>query len=136
MINKAILIGNLTRDPEVRATQSGDQVCGLSVATSEKWRDKNTREMKEKTEFHRVTIWNQHLVDFSSKYLRKGAKVFLEGKLETRKWQDQSGNDRYTTEIVMHKFGGELVLLSKPESKDPIPPQTEEAVIRSDDLPW
>lgn len=110
-VNKVILIGNLGRDPEVRNMQSGDRVCNLAVATSENWKDRNTGERKEKTEWHRVVIFNQPLVNVAEQYLRKGAKVYLEGQLETRKWTDQSGQEKYTTEVVLRPYKGELTML-------------------------
>lgn len=110
-VNKVILVGNLGRDPEVRSMQSGDKVCNLSVATSERWKDRNSGEMQEKTEWHRVVIFDQKLVDVAERYLQKGAKVFLEGQLQTRKWTDQSGQDKYTTEVVLQRFRGEMVML-------------------------
>ena len=110
-VNKVILIGNLGRDPEVRSMQSGDKVCNLSVATSERWKDRNSGEMQEKTEWHRVVMFDQKLVEVAEKYLQKGAKVFLEGQLQTRKWTDQSGQEKYTTEVVLQRFRGEMVML-------------------------
>ncbi|MEM0989192.1 MAG: single-stranded DNA-binding protein [Pseudomonadota bacterium] len=110
-VNKVILIGNLGADPEVRSFQNGGQVCNLSVATSENWKDRNTGERREKTEWHRVAIFNENLVRLAQQYLRKGSKVYLEGQLETRKWQDQSGQDRYTTEVVLRQFRGEMTFL-------------------------
>jgi single-strand DNA-binding protein len=110
-VNKVILVGNLGQDPEVRTFPAGGRVCNLSVATSETWRDKQTGERREKTEWHRVAIFNENLVRIAEQYLRKGSKVYLEGQLETRKWQDQSGQDRYTTEVVLRQFRGELTLL-------------------------
>ena len=111
-VNKVILIGNLGADPEVRSMQSGDKVVNLSVATSESWKDRTTGERKEKTEWHRVVIFNQGLVNIAEQYLRKGSKVYLEGQLETRKWQDQqTGQDKYTTEVVLRPFRGELTML-------------------------
>ena len=110
-VNKVMLVGNLGRDPEIRSMQSGDKVCNLSVATSERWKDRNSGEMQEKTEWHRVVIFDQKLVDVAEKYLQKGAKVFLEGQLQTRKWTDQSGQDKYTTEVVLQRFRGEMVML-------------------------
>ncbi len=110
-VNKVILIGNLGRDPEVRSTQDGTRVANLSVATSESWRDKNTGERRERTEWHRVVIFNERLSEVAEKYLRKGSKVYIEGQLQTRKWQDQSGQDKYTTEIVLNRFRGELTML-------------------------
>ena len=111
-VNKVILVGNLGRDPEVRHTQDGKKIVNLSVATSESWRDRGTGERKERTEWHRVVIFNENLADVAEKYLRKGAKVFIEGQLQTRKWQDQqSGQDRYTTEVVLQRYRGELTML-------------------------
>ena len=110
-VNKVILIGNLGRDPEVRRTQSGDPIVHLNVATSENWRDKASGERREKTEWHRVVIFNERLGDVAQKYLKKGSKVYLEGQLQTRKWTDQSGAEKYTTEVVLQCFRGELTLL-------------------------
>jgi len=110
-VNKVILIGNLGRDPEVRSFQNGGKVCNLRIATSENWRDKATGERKERTEWHSVAIFSEPLVKIAEQYLRKGSKVYIEGQLETRKWQDQSGQDRYTTEIVLRPYRGELTLL-------------------------
>jgi len=110
-VNKVMLVGNLGRDPEVRSMQSGDKVCNLSVATSERWKDRNSGEMQEKTEWHRVVIFDQKLIEVAEKYLQKGAKVFLEGQLQTRKWTDQSGQEKYTTEVVLQRFRGQLVML-------------------------
>jgi len=110
-VNKVILIGNLGRDPEVRTLQDGNKVVNLSVATSESWKDKNTGERKEKTEWHRVVLFNDRLADVAEKYLRKGSKVYLEGSLQTRKWTDQGGADKYSTEIVLQRYRGELTML-------------------------
>lgn len=110
-VNKVILVGNLGRDPEVRRSQSGDAIVNLNVATSENWRDKATGERKERTEWHRVVIFNENLAKIAEQYLKKGSKVYIEGQLQTRKWQDQSGQERYTTEIVLQRFRGELTLL-------------------------
>jgi single-strand DNA-binding protein len=110
-VNKVILIGNLGQDPEVRTFPSGGKVCNLSVATSETWRDKQSGERRERTEWHRVAIFSEPLVRVAEQYLKKGSKVYLEGQLETRKWQDQSGQDRYTTEIVLRPYRSELTML-------------------------
>jgi len=110
-VNKVILVGNLGRDPEVRTMQDGNPVVNLSVATSENWRDKNSGERREKTEWHRVVIFNERLADVAQKYLRKGSKVYIEGQLQTRKWTDQSGVEKYTTEVVLQRFRGELTML-------------------------
>lgn len=109
-VNKVILIGNLGRDPEVRTTQSGTKVANLSLATSDSWKDKNTGERKEKTEWHRVVIFG-NLADIAERYLKKGSKVYVSGQLQTRKWQDQSGQEKYSTEVVLQGFGGELTML-------------------------
>ena len=110
-VNKCIIIGHLGRDPEVRRTTAGDPVASLSVATSESWRDKRSGERMEKTEWHRIVIWNEHLAKVAEQYLRKGSKVYLEGQLATRKWTDRDGQEKYTTEIVLNRFRGELQLL-------------------------
>ena len=110
-VNKVILVGNLGQDPEVRTFQNGGKVVNLRIATSENWRDKATGERKERTEWHSVAIFNENLGRIAEQYLRKGSKVYLEGQLETRKWQDQSGQDRYSTEVVLRQFRGELTLL-------------------------
>ena len=112
-VNKVILIGNLGADPEIRRTQDGRPVANLRLATSESWRDKATGERKEKTEWHRVVIFNENLCRIAEQYLKKGSKVYIEGQLQTRKWQDQSGQDRYSTEVVLQGFRGELTLLDR-----------------------
>ena len=117
-VNKVILIGNLGADPEVREFSTGDKYCRLSVATNESWRDRETGEQKDKTEWHRVTIFNSTTAQFAEQYLRKGRKVFIEGQLETRKWQDQSGQDRYTTEVVIRGFRGSLQPLDRQSDGD------------------
>lgn len=111
-VNKVILVGNLGADPEVRRTASGDAIVNLRLATSETWRDKASGERKERTQWHTVVIFNDGLTKVAEQYLRKGSKVYVEGQLQTRKWQDQSGNDRYSTEVVLQRFGGALVMLS------------------------
>ena len=110
-VNKVILVGNLGKDPEVRAMQSGSKVCNLTLATSESWKDKATGERKEKTEWHRVVIFNENLVMVAEKYLKKGAKVYIEGALETRKWADAQGVEKYSTEVVLKAYRGELTML-------------------------
>ncbi len=112
-VNKVILVGNLGRDPEARQMQDGNMVVNLSLATSESWRDKNTGERREKTEWHRVVIFNDRLTDVAQKYLRKGSKVYIEGQLQTRKWTDQSGVEKYSTEVVLQRFRGELQMLDR-----------------------
>ena len=110
-VNKVIIVGNLGRDPEVRTFQNGGKVVNLNIATSETWRDKASGERKERTEWHRVSILNENLAKIAEQYLKKGSKVYIEGQLETRKWQDQSGADKFTTEVVLRPFRGELTLL-------------------------
>jgi len=110
-VNKVILIGNLGRDPEIRTFQNGGKVCNLRIATSETWKDRNTGERREKTEWHSVAIFQEGLVRIAEQYLKKGSKVYIEGQLQTRKWQDQSGQDKYSTEVVLQGFGGTLTML-------------------------
>jgi single-strand DNA-binding protein len=111
-VNKVILIGNLGQDPEVRSTQGGTKVVNLSVATSESWTDKSSGERRERTEWHRIIIWNEQIGEIAERYLTKGAKIYIEGQLQTRKWTDQQGVEKYSTEIVLQKYRGELVMLS------------------------
>ncbi|WP_291365964.1 single-stranded DNA-binding protein [Acetobacter sp. UBA5411] len=110
-VNKVILVGNLGRDPEIRTSQSGQKIASLSVATSDTWNDRASGERRERTEWHRVVVFNDRLADVAERFLRKGRKVYLEGVLQTRKWTDQSGQEKYTTEVVLDRFRGELVLL-------------------------
>jgi len=110
-VNKVVLVGNLGKDPEIRMAQDGTKIAQLSVATSESWRNKVTGERQDRTEWHRVVVFNPNIADVCEKYLRKGAKVYVEGQLQTRKWTDQSGQEKYTTEIVLPKFKGELTML-------------------------
>ena len=112
-INKVTLVGNVGNDPEVKVFQNGNKVVNLSLATSERWKDKETGEMKSITEWHRVAIFNVLLADIAEKYIKKGSKIYLEGQLQTRKWQDSSGSDKYTTEVVVQNYKGELVLLDR-----------------------
>lgn len=118
-VNKAILVGNLGRDPEVRTFASGAKYCNLSVATSDRWQDRSTGETRERTEWHRVTIYSENTVRFAEQYLRKGSCVYVEGKIETRKWQDpQTGQDRYSTEIAVRPFGGQLTSVGRRDDAD------------------
>lgn len=110
-VNKVILVGNLGRDPEIRSTQDGTKIANLSLATSETWRDRNSGERRERTEWHRVVIFNDRLVDVVEKFLRKGSKIYIEGALQTRKWTDQQGVEKYTTEVVLQRYRGELTML-------------------------
>ena len=114
-VNKVTLIGNLGRDPEVRTFQNGSKVCNMTIATSESWRDKESGERKEKTEWHRIAIFNENIAKVAEQYLKKGSKVYIEGRLETRKWQDAEGKDQYSTEVVLRPFNGQLVMLDKAE---------------------
>ncbi len=118
-VNKVTLVGNLGRDPEIRAMQNGDKIVQLSIATSDRWKDKNSGEQKERTEWHRVVIFNDALGKIAEQYLKKGSSVYLEGQLQTRKWTDQqSGQDKYTTEVVLQRYRGELTLLgSRPDNQ-------------------
>ena len=110
-VNKVILVGNLGRDPEIRSTQDGTKIASFSIATSESWKDKQTGERKDRTEWHRIAIFNERLTDLAEKYLRKGSKVYVEGSLQTRKWTDTNNVERYTTEVVISRFRGELTML-------------------------
>lgn len=114
-VNKVILVGHLGRDPEVRSTQSGGKIVSLNVATSESWRDKNSGERQERTQWHRVVIFNETIAKVAEQYLKKGSKVYLEGQVETRKWTDQAGAEKYVTEIVLRPYRGEIVLLDRAE---------------------
>jgi len=110
-LNRVMLIGNIGQEPDIRSMQNGGKVCNLSIATSESWKDKNTGERREKTEWHRVVVFNEGLIGVIERYINKGSKVFIEGQLETRKWQDQSGQDKYSTEVVLKGFNGNLVMI-------------------------
>lgn len=116
-VNKVILIGNCTRDPEVHRTQDGSPIVQLNIATNDTWKDKQTGERRERAEYHRVVIFNEHLCKVAENYLKKGSKVYVEGSLQTRKWTDQSGADKYTTEVVLQRFNGELTLLDSRQSE-------------------
>ena len=128
-VNKVILVGNLGADPEIRRTQDGRAIANLSIATSESWRDKSTGERKEKTEWHRVSIFNEGLVKVVEQYVKKGQKLYIEGQLQTRKWTDQSGVEKYSTEVVLNGYGGVLTMLDKPsgERSEPTPQRNEYA---------
>lgn len=115
-VNKVILVGNVGQDPEVRQFQNGGQVCSFSLATSESWKDRATGERKEKTEWHRISVFNEGLVKVIQSYVKKGSKLYIEGQLETRKWQDRDGNDRYTTEVVLRNYTGQLTMLDSRNS--------------------
>lgn len=141
-VNKVIIVGNLGRDPEVRTFQNGGKIVNLRIATSETWKDKSSGERKERTEWHSISIMNEGIAKIAEQYLRKGSKVYIEGQLETRKWQDQSGADKYTTEIVLRPYRGELTLLDGPNGGERQErreePQTRGPVddLDGDDLPF
>lgn len=140
-VNKVILIGNVGKDPEVRHTNDGRPIVTLSVATSESWRDKATGERREKTEWHRVVIFNEGLCRIAEQYVKKGSKLYLEGALQTRKWQDQSGADRYSTEVVLQGFGATMTMLDTPkQSSDPqaplVPHDKTTGEILDDEIPF
>jgi single-strand DNA-binding protein len=132
-VNKVILVGNLGRDPEVRSMSSGDPVVNLSLATSERWKDKSSGEQREKTEWHRVVVFDERLCDVAQKYLRKGSKIYIEGQLQTRKWADQQGVEKYSTEVVLKRFNGVLTMLDSrsDQSEQPAP-----QVSLDDDIPF
>ena len=132
-VNKVILIGNLGRDPEVRSMSSGDPVVNLSLATSERWKDKSSGEQREKTEWHRVVVFDERLCDVAQKYLRKGSKIYIEGQLQTRKWTDQQGVEKYSTEVVLKRFNGVLTMRDSrsDQSEQPAP-----QVSLDDDIPF
>ena len=133
-VNKVILVGNLGRDPEVRSMQNGGELVNLSIATSEQWRDRNSNEKKEKTEWHRVVIFNENLVRVAKDFLQKGKKVYIEGQLQTRKWQDQTGNDRYSTEVVLQGFNSSFkILSSKNNQVESLPGNNEKSSLPNDD---
>ena len=117
-VNKVILLGNLGRDPEIRSTQSGSKMATFSIATSKRWKDKNTQEQRDKTSWHNIVVFGDGLVDIVEKYVKKGSKIYVEGELQTRKWQDQDGNDRYTTEVVLQGYSSNLTLLDSRNSNN------------------
>ncbi|MDR3186927.1 MAG: single-stranded DNA-binding protein [Holosporaceae bacterium] len=140
-INKVILVGNLGKDPEVRSAQDGSKIVSFSVATSESWRDKVSGERKDRTEWHRIVVFNPNLAEICEKYLHKGSKVYVEGQLQTRRWQDQSGIEKYTTEVVLSRFRGELTMLdprSADHSASVDQPATDkpELTVADDDIPF
>ena len=134
-VNKVILVGNLGRDPEVRYSQDGKKIVNMSVATSESWNDRNSGERREKTEWHRVVIFNDRLGEIAEKYLNKGSKVYLEGQLQTRKWSSNDGQERYTTEVILNRFRGELTMLDSrgggSDMQDVGSPESEQDYVKS-----
>lgn len=137
-VNKVILIGNLGKDPEIRSFQNGGRVASFSIATSESWKDKTSGEKKEKTEWHRVSVFNEHIVGVVERYLKKGAKVYIEGQLETRKWTDKEGQEKYTTEVVLRPFRGELTMLSSSDEQPSIEPVEHKPIeiVIDDEIPF
>lgn len=136
-VNKAIIVGNLGRDPEIRNTKDGKAIANLTVATSENWKDRNTGEKREKTEWHRVVIFSEGLAKVAERYLRKGSKVYLEGQIQTRKWTDKDGQDRYSTEIVLQGFSATLVMLDgKSDGGEPAKQDPGSAYDLDDDIPF
>ena len=129
-LNKVTLVGNIGRDPEVRSFQNGSKVCNLSLATSERWKDKETNEPKEKTEWHRIVVFNDKLVEIIEKYVHKGSKVYVEGQLETRKWTDSSGIEKYSTEVVLRPYRGEIIFLDSKSEVD----ESSSNAIENDDV--
>lgn len=139
-VNKVILVGNVGRDPEIRSMNSGDRVCNLSLATSEKWKDKNSGEAKERTEWHRVVVFDQRLIDVCEKYISKGSKLYLEGQLQTRKWTDQQGVERFSTEVVLQRYRGQIVMLGgnnpQPARRPQTTPQPDSTTDLDDEIPF
>lgn len=140
-VNKCLILGNLARDPETRNTQDGKKIVSMTVVTNESWRDKQSGDRKERAEFHRVVIFNEHLAEVAEKFLKKGSKVYLEGQLQTRKWTDKDGTEKYSTEIVLQRYRGELTLLdgAKGERAEEPPPQrggSSMAVDLGDEIPF
>ena len=133
--NEATLLGVLGRDPEIRNLSNGNKIASFSIATSDVWKDRNSGERKESTEWHNVVIFNERLVDIASQYLKKGSKVFVKGKIKTRKWQDNNGNDKYTTEIVLEQFRGEIVMLGEPKNNSTQTARVQEAYAPSGSSP-
>jgi single-strand DNA-binding protein len=135
-VNKVILVGNLGADPEIRRTNDGRAIANLRVATSESWRDKNTGDRKERTEWHRVVVFNEGLCKVAEQYLKKGSKIYIEGQLQTRKWTDKDGGERYATEIVLQGFNSSLTMLDGPNGKQPASEPTNTAEAINDEVPW
>ena len=125
-VNKTILLGNLGRDPEIRSMQSGSKMASFSIATSKRWKDRNTQEQKEKTSWHNIVVFGDGLVDIVEKYVKKGSKIYVEGELQTRKWQDKDGNDRYTTEVILQGYNCNLTLLDSRNSNPQVSDNSQE----------
>jgi len=136
-VNKVILIGNVGQDPEIRSFQSGGKVCNLSIATSERWKDRESKEQKERTQWHRVVVFNENLINLIEMYVKKGSKLFIEGQLETRKWTDASGQEKYSTEVVLRNFKGELTFLdsrSNNNDNDSIESNNQKSEVKNSEL--
>ena len=128
-VNKVILLGNIGKNPDIKSTQNGSKLASFSIATSKRWKDKQTQEYKDKTEWHKVVVFGEGLVDIVDKYVKKGSKIYIEGELQTRKWQDQTGNDRYTTEIVLQGFNSTLTLLDNKGNSTSVSEKSEENIV-------
>ena len=128
-VNKVILVGNIGKNPDIKSTQNGSKLASFSIATSKRWKDKQTQEYKDKTEWHKVVVFGEGLVDIVDKYVKKGSKIYIEGELQTRKWQDQTGNDRYTTEIVLQGFNSTLTLLDNKGNSTSVSEKSEENIV-------
>ena len=133
-VNKVILLGNIGKNPEIRSTQNGSKLASFSIATSKRWKDKQTQEYKDKTEWHKVVVFGEGLVDIVDKYVKKGSKIYIEGELQTRKWQDQSGNDRYTTEVVLQGFNSTLTLLDSKSNSTSLTEKSGKNIVENDTL--
>ena len=133
-VNKVILLGNIGKNPEIRSTQNGSKLASFSIATSKRWKDKQTQEYKDKTEWHKVVVFGEGLVDIVGKYVKKGSKIYIEGELQTRKWQDQSGNDRYTTEVILQGFNSTLTLLDSKGNSTSLSEKSDKNIVENDVL--
>ena len=133
-VNKTILLGNLGRDPEIRSMQSGSKMASFSIATSKRWKDRNTQEQKEKTSWHNVVIFGEGLVNIVEKYVNKGSKIYIEGELQTRKWQDQDGNDKYTTEVILQGYNSNLTLLDSRNNTNQSSEITQEPSVSDENI--
>ena len=133
-VNKVILLGNIGKNPDIKSTQNGSKLASFSIATSKRWKDKQTQEYKDKTEWHKVVVFGEGLVDIVGKYVKKGSKIYIEGELQTRKWQDQSGNDRYTTEVILQGFNSTLTLLDSKGNSTSLSEKSDKNIVENDVL--
>ena len=131
-VNKVILLGNIGKNPDIKSTQNGSKLASFSIATSKRWKDKQTQEYKDKTEWHKVVVFGEGLVDIIDKYVKKGSKIYIEGELQTRKWQDQNGNDRYTTEVILQGFNSTLTLLDNKGNSTSLSEKSDKNIIEND----